>query len=402
MTLEFHALAEIFPLIEGSEFDALVEDIRQHGIREPIWLYDGQIIDGRNRYRAAQVAGAGCPPLREYTGDDPVSFVVSLNLKRRHLNESQRAMVAAKLATLRDGQRADLVEGLPIGRASELLNVGERSVARAREVLDRGAPELQAAIERGIVSVTAAADVASRPIKEQREVVARGTREILEAAKQIRAEKAAAKRAEWTAKTIEISKQNAPLPCDRRYAIIYADPPWKFEAYDLESGIDRAAETHYPTLATEEICGLPVANLATPDAALLLWTTPAHLPDALRVIEAWGFEYRTQIVWVKPSGGLGYWVRNQHEILLIAARGNMRSPPEGSRPPSVITAPRREHSQKPDEAYELIERAYPELPKIELFARNAREGWSAWGNQAPPAGQQHERIPDFLRREVGK
>jgi N6-adenosine-specific RNA methylase IME4 len=158
--------------------------------------------------------------------------------------------------------------------------------------------------------------------------------------------------------------------------------------------MERAAETHYPTLLTEEICAFPVANLATPDAALFLWTTPAHLPDALRVIESWGFAYRTNCVWVKQSPGLGYWVRNQHEILLIAARGNMRSPPEGLRPPSVITAPRRQHSQKPDDAYELIERAYPELPKIELFARNARDGWAVWGNQAqdaaPSKGGHHE------------
>jgi ParB-like chromosome segregation protein Spo0J len=98
--LTSHPLADIFPLIEGDEFGSLVTDIKRHGIREPIWLYQGQIIDGRNRYRAAQIAGVDCP-IREYMGDDPVAFVVSLNLKRRHLNESQRAMVAAKLATLK-------------------------------------------------------------------------------------------------------------------------------------------------------------------------------------------------------------------------------------------------------------------------------------------------------------
>jgi N6-adenosine-specific RNA methylase IME4 len=167
--------------------------------------------------------------------------------------------------------------------------------------------------------------------------------------------------------------------------IILADPPWKYTAYDAESGMERAAEVHYPTLPTEDICAFPVASLATPDAALFLWCTSPHLPDALQVIGAWGFTYRTNCVWVKQSPGLGYWVRNQHEILLIAARGNMRSPPEGARPPSVITAPRRGHSEKPVAAYELIERMYPELPKIELFARNKRDGWAVWGNQAGEA-----------------
>src|SRR5262245_40890796 len=95
--LEFHPLADIFPLIEGVEFDELVADVRaSKGVREPITLYEGKILDGRNRYRAAAVAGVPCPT-RTYDGDDPVGFVISLNLKRRHLSESQRAMVAAKV-----------------------------------------------------------------------------------------------------------------------------------------------------------------------------------------------------------------------------------------------------------------------------------------------------------------
>src|SRR5262249_810393 len=199
--------------------------------------------------------------------------------------------------------------------------------------------------------------------------------------------------------TLELSKCNAPLPRDHLYPVILADPPWKYEAYDLESGMTRAAEVHYPTMTTDEICALAVPDLATPDAALFLWATSPHLEDAFRVIEAWGFEYRTNVVWVKESPGLGYWFRNQHELLLVAARGSMRSPSEGTRPPSVITAPRRKHSRKPDEAYELIERMYPELPKIELFARSARESWAAWGNQAPSTDDRLH-IPKFLRRDL--
>jgi ParB-like chromosome segregation protein Spo0J len=193
--LQFHPLANIFPLLEGVTFDELVADIREHGLHEPIVVYEDRILDGRNRLRACQAAGVE-PAFTAYTGDDPVAYVVSLNLRRRHLDESQRAMVAAKLATLRDGQRADLVEGLPIGRASALLNVGERTVARAREVQEHGTPELVSAVERGAISVSAAADVAALPAQEQREIVARGEREILRAAQDIRARKAEIRRAE--------------------------------------------------------------------------------------------------------------------------------------------------------------------------------------------------------------
>ena len=381
--LQFHPLADIFPLVEGAEFDELVADIREHGLHEPIVVYEDKILDGRNRYRACLAAGID-PTFTAYTGDDPVAYVVSLNLRRRHLDESQRAMVAAKLATLKDGQRADLVEGLPIGRASEMLNVGERSVARAREVQEHGARELIHAVERGNVSVSAAADIATQRIEEQREIVARGEREILRAAQDIRARKAEIRRAERIERLAATCNQSAPFPSDRRYAVLYADPPWHFNVYNEESGIESAAGNHYSTMSLEEICALPVLSLASPDAALFMWTTVPHLRESFDVLVAWGFEYKTNIVWVKDKIGLGYFVRNQHELLLVATRGDMPSPSPANRPPSVISASRREHSRKPDEAYALIERMYPDLPKIELFARQARPGWAAWGNEVHP------------------
>jgi N6-adenosine-specific RNA methylase IME4/ParB-like chromosome segregation protein Spo0J len=386
--LKFHPYAEIFPLLEGEEFGELVADIKAHGIREPIWIYEGQIIDGRNRYRASEIAGADCP-MREYMGDDPVAFVVSLNLKRRHLNESQRAIVAAKLATLRRGDNQH-AEGLPIGRSSKLLNVGERTIARAREVLDKGTPELAAAVERGQVSVSAAADIASRPQHEQREIVARGEREILEEAKRIRAERAERSRNARIVRIAALSNANAPLPQDRKYPIFLADPPWPYEVYDEDSGSSRAAANHYPTMELDEICSLPVADLAAPDAVLFLWVTVPCLFQAKEVMEAWGFKYVSGFTWTKDKIGNGHWNRNQHEHLLIGRRGDFPTPKPADRASSVISAPRREHSRKPDDAYEIIERAYPELPKIELFARGQRPGWDAWGNQAD--------IPPCLRR----
>jgi len=384
--IEFHPLADIFPLLDGQDFAELVADIREHGLHEAIVLYEDKILDGRNRYRACLAAGID-PTFTAYTGDDPISYVISLNLRRRHLDESQRAMVAAKLATLQLGDNQHS-EGPSIEEASRLLNVGHASVERAKTVQRAGAPELVQRVERGRVSVSAAADIATLAVEQQQEIVARGEREILEVAKAIRAERAEARRVERIAKLIEIADGNSKLPTDRHYPVVYADPPWQFRVYDENSSIASeygAAGVHYPCMSTDAICALPVKESATDAAALFLWTTAPHLPEALQVITAWGFEYKTHVVWVKDWIGVGFWVHNQHEILLVAARGDMPTPAPANRPPSVITAPRREHSRKPDEAYVLIERMYPDLPKIELFARQTRPGWAAWGNQVGTA-----------------
>jgi hypothetical protein len=186
-------------------------------------------------------------------------------------------MVAAKLATLRDGQRADLAEGTPIGVAAELLNTSERTIVRARAVQDHGAPALVRAVERGEVSVSAAADLATRPVEQQREIVARGPREILEAAKQIRAERAEARRSDRLQHIEEIARGNIKLATNRRYPVLLADPPWHFEAYGDKKHFEKYADENndrappYPTLALVDICALPVADLATESAILFLW-----------------------------------------------------------------------------------------------------------------------------------
>jgi N6-adenosine-specific RNA methylase IME4 len=183
-------------------------------------------------------------------------------------------------------------------------------------------------------------------------------------------------------KLVQISKGNSELGTERRYPIIYADPPWRYEHAISDS---RAIENHYPTMSLEEICSLSVADLATEDALLFLWATAPKLGECFEVLKAWDFDYRTCAVWAKDKIGMGYYFRSQHELLLLAKRGEPPTPKEGDRRSSIIHAARAEHSAKPVEFYELIEGMYPELPKIELFCRSPREGWAAWGNQAEVA-----------------
>jgi DNA modification methylase len=216
--IPFHPLAEIFPLLEGESYAALADDIGAHGLHEPIVLYEDKILDGRNRYLASQAAGVA-PRFETYTGSDPLGYVISLKLRRRHLSESQRAMVAARIATLQLGANQHS-EGLPIGRASELLNVGERTVARAREVHAHGALELVQAVERGDVKVSAAADIATESPERQREIVAQEEDQILAAAKAIRARRAEQSHAARIEKLAKIAEANRAIATDQRFPVV--------------------------------------------------------------------------------------------------------------------------------------------------------------------------------------
>ncbi len=170
--MKFHPYAEVFPLIEGADFDALVADIKVFGLREKIWLYDGHVLDGRNRFLACQKAKVK-PEYRTFKGTDAgaLAFIISANIQRRHLTEPQRAMAAARIATLRDGVRSDR-QGAPRGapsqsQAAEQMDVSRRSVQRARKVIDKGSKELQAAVDGGDVPLKRAAEVVDLPKREQ-------------------------------------------------------------------------------------------------------------------------------------------------------------------------------------------------------------------------------------------
>jgi N6-adenosine-specific RNA methylase IME4/ParB-like chromosome segregation protein Spo0J len=390
--LTSHPAAELFPLLPAPELADLAADIKAHGLRDPIVTLDGAILDGRNRFAACELAGVE-PRFTEGPPEaaaSPAAYVLSTNLHRRHLTDARRALVAAAARDLFAVEARERMEAgtlPPIGgrvwtaeRAAEALHVSPRAVERASAVRATGAPELAEAVGSGRVSLSAGAAIASAAPETQRAILGLPEGQILAAAREINARKTEVRRAAKFARLAEISRGNAPLAADRRYPVLLADPPWRYEQNPDDS---RAMENHYPTMALADICALPVAEVATPDALLYLWSTSPKLAEAMRVVESWGFTYRSSLVWIKDKIGMGYWARGRHELLLVCIRGDFPTPPPEARPDSVIEAPRRAHSEKPPRAYEIIERAYPTLPKLELFARAARPGWAAWGNQAP-------------------
>jgi N6-adenosine-specific RNA methylase IME4 len=162
------------------------------------------------------------------------------------------------------------------------------------------------------------------------------------------------------------------------YGVILADPPWRYDSPPM-GDVARLNEQHYPTMALDEIKALPVP--AAENCVLFLWATMPRLDYAMAVIPAWGFAYKSAVVWVKDKAGTGYWLRGQAELLLICRRGDVPAPAPGDQLPAVIEAPRGRHSEKPDIFAEEIERLFPDVPKLEMFARTVRFGWDAWGNE---------------------
>lgn len=175
----------------------------------------------------------------------------------------------------------------------------------------------------------------------------------------------------------------------RRFTTVLADPPWRFINRTGKMAPEHRRLSRYDTMTVDEIASLPVAKILKPTAHLYLWVPNALLPDGIKVLASWGFEYKSNIVWHKlrkdggsDGRGVGFYFRNVTELLLFGVRGkNARTLAPGRRQVNYIGTRKREHSRKPDEQYDLIEDCSPG-PFLELFARGLRPNWSVWGNQA--------------------
>lgn len=402
--LEYHPLANLFPLIEGPAFVEFCEGIRSDGrLHDKIVLLDGKILDGRNRQRACDETGV-TPHYHTYNPEfegDPLTYVLSKNLHRRHLNESQRAMVAANLATMRQGERTDVepsakLQKVAQGQAAEQLMVSPRTVADAVKVRKEASPEVRHAVEQGILPVSSAAKLTALPPEEQRKVVA-----AQDPAKAARTEISRFNRDERLDEIKAATGTASPaMVAGKKYAIIYADPPWQFDVWSRETGLEKCPDQHYPTMTVEEICALPVSDLVAATALLFLWITVPKLDRMDEIFSAWGrtigidpdygivrqpWRYVSNYNWDKVNIGPGRWNRNQHEHLLIARIGDVPAPLPADRMRSNYSEAATEHSAKPDHFAQIIERQFPDLPKIELFRRGPpRPGWDAWGNEAEP------------------
>jgi N6-adenosine-specific RNA methylase IME4/ParB-like chromosome segregation protein Spo0J len=383
-SLRPHPLAGELPPLSADEYAALKNDIAERGVQVPLEVTEeGIVLDGHARLQAARQLGHADVEVLLVAAADPLQYMLQARLLRLHLDASQRAALAVKLVDLEqlqteavERQQANLRRGAEQPVAASLPARGDDAAVDGR-TRDR---------------IAALAGVSARTVQDALTVhehdadafkrVLNGTTKVSTAASQIR-----------RARRDAALKPAGPIP-KGPYGLILADPPWQMGSPDSP----HSPEQHYPCMTLDDIKALEVP--AADDCLLLLWSVNQLLPQALEVIEAWGFSYRANLVWVKDKPGLGNWFRQEHETLLLAIKGAISPPDRLDRISSVLQAPRTHHSEKPKQLYQLIEQMYPNLPKLELFAREPPPGWASWGNQLPPSDQP-ANAPDPPAEEAG-
>lgn len=367
---------QLLPDLAADDYERLRADIRERGVLVPIEVDEhGNVLDGHHRKRIADELGIDCPSVTRIgmAEHEKRLHAVALNLARRHLTDAQKVALGMTIEPdVAENARRRMSEAgakaAPGKPAASAATISEKREPRRTddEVAQQVGLGSGDTYRRAKATITKAERVAPHVAEKAKA----GELTMREVAKEVRS-------AEKAQKVAEIRSRPVPkLDAEGPWPVIYADPPWRYEHAEPSRSLDN----QYPTMTLEDICAMNVP--AADDAVLFLWATSPKLTEALQVMDAWGFDYRTCMVWVKDRIGMGYYARQRHEILLIGRRGNLPVPEPSDRPDSVIEAPLGRHSEKPAEFAETIARMYPHLPKVELFARQARLGWDAWGNEA--------------------
>lgn len=353
----------LIPPLTREEYYILEISIVAEGCREAIITWQGYIIDGHNRYEICKTHNIAFEVLEKddfETESDVKLWMIYNQIGKRNLTNIQKAELAIAIekieqvkAKARQGIRNDLKEddirpdlalssesGKALELAAKKAGIGYETVRKTKQILDKAPEEVIAKVRKGEVSI----DRAYQKVKREE----------------------------------KLAKNKAIQWPEGKYRVIYADPPWKYG--DERSGMGGAVD-QYSLMDLSDIKVMPVKDLAEDNAVLFMWGTAPLLKEALEVIEAWGFNYKTHMIWNKVRPNMGNYVSPRHELLFIATKGSC-TPDTTERPNSVQTIERTgRHSEKPQEFRALIEQLYTYGNKIELFARKQIEGWEAFGNE---------------------
>lgn len=371
---------QLLPRLSDDDYAALEASIVAHGVLVPVeYDEDGNILDGHHRVEICESLGLVDWPRFVRKGlseTEKRTLARELNVSRRHLSSAQKRDLIAD--QLRD------TPSISSRAIAAMLGVDDKTVASVRRRLIDAA---EIPHHEEIEGRDGVRQPARKPIKTAFLPDTDNRRELMKVAKGLRAEDQKTRHAVRLAHMDMVAEKGAstaPGKVERLYPVVYADPPWRFPVWSEETGRNKSAENHYPTMPTEEICGLlaQLGGVAAKDAVLFLWATNPMLLDGLRVMQAWGFTYKSHWIWDKEVAGTGFWGRDRHELLLIGTRGAAVAPLPGTQPETVHREKKGRHSAKPEFFASTISQLYPGIAKIELFARAARPFWDVWGFEA--------------------
>lgn len=385
MNLKSHRIASIFPPLEAKEIASLAEDIKANGLHHPIALFEGKILDGRNRYAACLKAGVK-PMMVQWKGTvaEAIAFVWSENFQRRHLTASQaaacyverekteKALIKTVKAIKEDAKARQRTGGKTGGATA---GRGRPKTDRVQERIPEAKRKAQPQSRDEVAKIAGAnpryveqARTIQQKAPEKLKAVAAGKKTIPQAMREIRKEEV---------------KEKVKLPSkSKKYRVVYADPPWSYGNAGI-IGDDNYGHVgrHYQSMTITELCAMDVKSLVEKDAVLFLWVTSPLLSECWPVITAWGFKYKTSFVWNKVKHNFGHYNSVRHEFLLVCTRGSC-TPDTRKLYPSVVTVERsKKHSEKPEQFRKMIDTLYPHGNRIELFARKRAHGWDAHGDE---------------------
>ena len=374
---------KLIPRLTAEEFKQLEANILSEGIRDPLVVWNGYLVDGHNRYTIANQHGLEYKTVnKEFKDGNAVKEWMILNqFGRRNLSNYQRSVLALQLE---DVFKAKAKENLKTSTGginpqplqisakaaidtreeiANVANVSHDTIAKVKRIEAVASPEVKAQLSTGEMSI----NQAYQEIKKEEK-------------KELQIEKK--KEYEQRIETISVNEFKVDIfDTKEKYRVIYADPPWQYDLEQTSPNLGGAIK-HYNSMSIEDLCALPINDIADKDAVLFLWITSPKLNLFLQLMEAWGFEYKTSFVWDKVKHNMGHYNSVRHEFLLIGGRG--KSTPDLKRLyDSVITIERSEkHSEKPVEFLNIIDDLYQYGSRIELFARQAKkENWYFWGNE---------------------
>ena len=401
---------QLLPPLDEASFLELKNDIARRGVMVPIERDEnGALLDGHHRMRAVEeLAAEGVahldPPVilrLDFTESQKRSHVRALNIQRRMLSAKQRRVliedelretpersdrsiaaafsVSPSTVSMVRRKLGDTSPTVHIGQSKRLGKDGRRrSLPQPRSVIATNALEARRAL-------AALKDLPQGVLPDKLLSVG----DTVAAARLVRQE---------ATREGRMARLRDPGPLSRLgdapFALIYADPPWQYEG---ASDPTRTADRHYPTLSHDDLLLLPVGEIAAERSMLFMWATPPKIAEAVELMAAWGFTYKTSACWDKGGEngthqGMGSYYRQQHELLLVGTRGDPPPPAPSNRPPSILRQPRMSHSAKPDLARKQIEAMFGnDIRRIELFARGPVPGWTVWGYEAETEIAQESR-----------